>query len=206
MIELLLAFVALCVVLAMAYHIKQSHEKIQQQQSIINANQAAQAAQAAQTSPKSAPVVIAPASASLDAALKIALDEVQGCQAVAYVDTSHNVLLGIQSSVPFPPAIVELVAATVTDLFTTPNLLKMSYAFKQFKGQETDKSNFHEMVVRGDSLLYVLLRASSNENRVFAFACADDGETQNNVGLILHQARSQMPKMEVAAEAGFLTE
>lgn len=200
MIELLLAFVALCVVLAAAYHIKQSHEKIQQQQSIIDANHAAQAAQ------KPMPVVIAPESAALNASLKKTLSEIQGCHAVAYVDISRNQLLGIQTSIPFPPAIVELVAATVTDLFTTPNLLKMSYAFKQFKGQETDKSNFHEMVVRGDSLLYVLLRASSNENRVFAFACADDGETQNNVGLILHQARSQMPKMEVAAEAGFLTE
>lgn len=199
MIELLLAFVALCVLVAAAYYIKHYHDKIQQQTALA-------AIQAAHAAMQPAPVVIAPESPTLNAALKHTLQEIKGCHAVAYVDIRQNHLLGLQTSIPFPPAIVELVAATVTDLFTTPNLLKVSAAFKKFKGQDIDKSNFHEIVIRGDSLLYVLIRAHSDENRVFAFACNDDGETQNNVGLILHQARSLMPEMEVAAEAAFLTE
>lgn len=152
-------------------------------------------------------VSIAPMSQTLHDAFQKSLAEIPSCQAIAYVDTTDNHLIGIESAVPFPPAIVELVAATVTDLFTAPNLLKMSQAFKQFKGQEADKSNFHEMVIHGDSLLYVLMRAHSNDKRVFVFACADDGEIHNNnIGLILHQARSLIPEMEVAAEAAFLAE
>lgn len=157
--------------------------------------------------PHSQPSVsIAPMSAALSEMLKRSLAEIQGCQAIAYVDTQHNRLIGIETSTPFPSEILTLVAATVTELFTAPNLLKMSAAFKQFKAQDVDKSNFNEMVIRGEGSLYVLLRAHSNDHRVFVFACTEADVASNNVGLILHQARLLMPQIEVAAEAAFLVE
>lgn len=144
-----------------------------------------------------------PMSAALSEILKRSLAEIQGCQAIAYVDTQHNRLIGIETSTPFPSEILTLVAATVAELFTAPNLLKMSAAFKQFKAQDVDKSNFNEMVIRGEGSLYVLLRAHSNDHRVFVFACTEADVASNNVGLILHQARLLMPQIEVAAEAAF---
>lgn len=149
---------------------------------------------------------IPPMSEVLNAALEEALFAMKDCQAIAYADIQEKRLLGAQSHIAFPPEIVAFAAGAVTELFTAPNLMQVANAFKIFKGQAADKSNLNEIMIRGEGNLYIFLRAHSNPYRACVFVYAETDENNSNFGLMLHQARAQMPQIEVAAEAAFLVE
>lgn len=151
---------------------------------------------------------IVPMSEALSSALQDTLAEMRNCQAIAYVDIRANRLIGLESKMDLPPAVVELIVAAVSDVFNAPNLVLVSNAFNAHRGKKLlNSSNVKEHTVRGDGTVYILIRAQSDIDHVCVFACSDEGNLgDSSFGWLLSQARSHMSKIEVAAEAAFLAE
>lgn len=151
-------------------------------------------------------LTIAPMSDALSDVLKNALAEMKDCKAIAYVDTRANRLVGMEAIAHLPEPVIALIAAVTSDLFTAPNLMKVSNIFKEYKGKSPDSSNFNEILIRGEGTMYIFLRAQSDIHHVGVFSCVDEDEQSSSFGLLLHQARAQMQKIELAAHAAFLAE
>lgn len=197
--SLILAGMGLLALMGAAYHIKHRTPQPPCHQPIV-AYKDETDTQVATT------VTIEPMSAALSGALKSALTEMKDCQAIAYVDTRALRLVGMETITHLPQAVIELIAAATSDLFTAPNLVKVSNIFKEYKGKPLESSNFNEMIVRGEGTVYIFLRAHSDVHHVCVFSCTDDDAQLSSFGLLLHQARLQMQKIEVAAHAAFLVE
>lgn len=143
---------------------------------------------------------------TLSHVLKDVLSQLTRCKAIAYVDITNLTLMGVESAEPLPDSVIKLVAAATADLFTAPNVIQVSNLYKLKKGRGLEHSNFHQMVVYGDDATYIFLRAQSDVNHICVFACTNDENVSNNLGILLHQARVFMPRIEVAAELAFLAE
>lgn len=114
------------------------------------------------------------------------------CKTIAYVDISKSELLAIEVFKPLPDSVRPLVAAATSDLFNAPNVILVSNLFKEHKGKDLNKSNFHEIILHGDQDTYVFIRSNTIEHHVVVFAC------RNNVssGMILHHVRNLMYDIE----------
>lgn len=130
--------------------------------------------------------------------------DLENCYAVAYVDISKRILLGMEARKTLPEDVITLIAAATADMYNAPNMIEVANIFKARKGYDASYNNVNEIIVRGDGSVHILMRALSNTDRVCVFACVETDS--NNFGLIWHRARQLMPQIEVAAEAAFLVE
>lgn len=211
-VQLFIAFILLLILLIAARYFKHHHKDapipINEPNSASNKTSSSSLSQTSDTPNENESTLpeIPPMSEVLNTALEEALFAMKDCQAIAYADIQEKRLLGAQSHIAFPSEIIAFAAGAVTELFTAPNLMQVANAFKIFKGQAADKSNLNEIMIRGEGNLYIFLRAHSNPCRACVFVYAETDENSSNFGLMLHQARAQMPQIEVAAEAAFLVE
>lgn len=130
------------------------------------------------------------------------IQQVPGCEALAYVNIQQGELIGIETKEIIPENVCQLVASATMELFTAPNVVQISEIFKAKKGIPESQSNFNEIIVHGDGNIYVFIRAQSRNDRVGVFSCDDSVSS----GMVLHHARQLMPQIELAAEAAFLSE
>lgn len=145
------------------------------------------------------PIAILP---ELSRTLHDIIQQVPGCEALAYVDIQQGQLIGIETKDSIPDSVRQLVAGATMELFTAPHVVKISEIFKAKKGQPESQSNFNEIIVHGDGNIYVFMRAQSRSDRVGVFSC----DNSVSSGMVLHHARQLMPQIELAAEAAFLSE
>lgn len=117
------------------------------------------------------------------------------CKTIAYVDTSNDELLAIEAFRPLPKGVSDYVALATADLFNAPNVIIVSNFFKEHKNTDRTKSNFHEIIVNGDTDTYVFLRSRAYENHIAVFAFFRD---RISYGMILHHAYLLLPKIEEA--------
>lgn len=124
------------------------------------------------------------------------IQQVPACDALAYVDITQGQLIGIETKDTMPDGVYQLVATATMELFTAPNVIKVSDIFKAKKGMSESHSNFNEIIVHGDGNIYVFIRAQSRADRVGVFSC----DSSVSSGMVLHHARQLMPQIESAAE------
>ncbi|AUX60954.1 hypothetical protein JF634_07185 [Simonsiella muelleri] len=134
---------------------------------------------------------------ALQTTLQDVMKKIPDCKSLAYVDIEQRALLGIYSIQSLPVEIQQLIAAATSDLFTAPNMVRVSNLYKQQKGTNEEKSNFNEMIVHGEEDVYVFIRARNNRNHVSVLAC----NSTTPSGMVLINARQMMPQIEAVTEA-----
>lgn len=201
--QLIVALLALGALIGAAYYIK-NHREIPPY--VVTVTKEIHVPVVPEPQPKYEPTNKTDEHETLSHVLKEVLSQITRCKAIAYVDITTLALMGVESVEPLPESVIKLIAAATADLFTAPNVIQVSNLYKLKKGRGLEHSNFHQMVVYGDDATYIFLRAQSDINHICVFACANDENVSNNLGILLHQARVSMPRIEVAAELAFLAE
>lgn len=128
--------------------------------------------------------------------LQDVMGQIPDCKSLAYVDIAQRALLGVHSIKSLSVEIEQLIAAAASDLFTAPNMVKMSNLYKQKKGMSEEKGNFNEMIVHDEENVYVFIRAKNNHNHVSVLTC----NSTTPSGMVLIHARQMMPKIEAVTE------
>lgn len=123
--------------------------------------------------------------------LKMAIDTVEHCVAIGYVDIGTGALLGVQTLDSHPSEVLNLVALATADFFAGQTIVQIEDTFKKSRGANTDRHYFQEIIVNSDNLVHYFLRQKENQNQVAVFVC------RNKVllGMGLNQARTVMPDL-----------
>jgi hypothetical protein len=131
----------------------------------------------------------------LDEALRKTMSEIPNCIAVGAVDLTSATLLAIQAEEERSQEMLNIVTATVTELFEAPLL----QAFSEIYSSDPDASTppdrqFSELLLLNSRHNYLLLRGRTHPQLAVIVITTKD----TPVGLLMMKALAAMPGIETA--------
>lgn len=119
------------------------------------------------------------------------IKQVPECQSIACVDINQRILLNkIALPDTAPNNVCQQIVAFASDLFTTPNAMKLSSLYPEIVS--TEHRHLNEIIMHGDDHVYVFIRSTVHRDRVGVFACHSAMPT----GVMLIHARQLMLQIE----------
>lgn len=133
---------------------------------------------------------------SLDAELVNAQRSVPDCLAVACVDLTTGMLLGLHAERDHPAELLDLFTAATGDVFLGSNVVEIERYFKRQREAPHDDRHFlREVIILSDNLTHVLLRRKRRQEVVLAVVCRSSA----NLGMILAKSRQALSRIEILA-------
>jgi hypothetical protein len=132
----------------------------------------------------------------LDQALRNAMSQVPNCIAVGAVDLNSGTLLAIEAEQERSQEMLNIMTATITELFEAPLLQAFSeiYAGNGEEGSTGNPRPFTELLLMNAHHNYLLLRGRKRQNLAVAVITRKD----TSAGLLMMKAMALMPDIENA--------
>lgn len=132
---------------------------------------------------------------SLNNAISEVLKAVPECLATGYIDMTTGMLLAHKTVDSHPQEVIELLAATTSDLFQGPNVTNIENIFKRIRGTEHDQEHYiKSMIMMSKNLVHVFLRSPKNEDQVLVVVT----RVSANLGMVISKSRMQLMLVENA--------
>lgn len=132
----------------------------------------------------------------LDQALRKAMSQVPNCIAFGAVDLNSGTLLAIEAEQERSQEMLNIMTATITELFEAPLLQAFSeiYATNGEEGSAGNGRQFTELLLMNAHHNYLLLRGRKRQNLAIAVITRKD----TSAGLLMMKAMALMPDIENA--------
>lgn len=129
----------------------------------------------------------------LDAALRNAIADIPSCIAVGAVDLTSGTLLGLQSEQERSQEMLNILTATITEMFEAPLLQAFSEIYAPNPAESPSQTTqFTELLLLNNHHNYLLLRGRKRQD--LAVIVITKKETP--VGLLMMKAIAAMPAIE----------
>lgn len=129
----------------------------------------------------------------LDEALRKTMSEIPNCIAVGAVDLTSATLLAIQAEEERSQEMLNIVTATVTELFEAPLLQAFSEVYSpQAEAGAAPERQFSEVLLLNSRHNYLLLRGRTHHQLAVIVITTKD----TPVGLLMMKALAAMPAIE----------
>lgn len=133
---------------------------------------------------------------SLNEAIRTVVNTVPECVAAGFIDMSTGMLLGYKTVDSHPQEVIELLAATTSDVFQGPNIVTIENIFKKIRGMESDPEHYiREIVMTSKNLIHVFVRCKNQQDQVLVVVT----RVSANLGMVLTKTRQQVAIVEAAA-------
>ena len=129
---------------------------------------------------------------SLDKSVSEAMTAVPDCIAGACIDMATGLVLSARTLDPMPQQMVDLMAASATDMFQGRTVTEIEDGVHALRGTARGEGHFfEEILVTSANLIHVFIRARQHPSHALAFVC----RRQANVGMVLARARMQVDRV-----------
>lgn len=133
---------------------------------------------------------------SLNNAMRDVVNTVPECLAAGYIDLSTGMLLAYKTVDSHPQEVIELLAATTSDLFQGSNVTTIENIFKKIRGTEDDPEHYvREIVMTSKNLIHVFVRGKKVQDQILVVVT----RVSANLGMVLTKSRQQAAAVEAVA-------
>ncbi len=133
---------------------------------------------------------------SLNDAIRDVVNNVPECLAAGYIDMTTGMLLAYKTVDSHPQEVIELLAATTSDLFQGPNVTTIENIFKKIRGTESDPERYiREIVMTSKNLIHIFVRGKKSQDQILVVVT----RVSANLGMVLSKSRQQAALVEAAA-------
>lgn len=131
---------------------------------------------------------------ALDGTLQSLRDDVPDYEGAAVVDLTTGRLLAVDTVVPHPPEVLDVLASATAELFQGRAVVEIERMWKHRRGTRSPGHYFQEILVHSEEHVHLFLRCEGADDLAVAVVC----RRTVNLGLLVAVARRIVQRMVAA--------